>query len=211
LGIPNPLFRDANIGGVQVNPDVVHPSPDRSHTRRTAAHERVDDGIAGLGNQFEQVRQQGYRLDAVVEVPAHLLRLVEGRFALARLLVHRAQRQGISAQFALPVGRLVVGKDGRGHLAIAKGVLRAQPARAPLGNILGVGLTVGLLASHNDGLVSGPKPRVHFGAQRLDRWHAVRVVPDPAVADFKASGFQISGEDMRQVRKAEHSDMRAGL
>lgn len=73
--VGNTLFGNANKAGVQIHADVVHPCPDRRHPHRAAAHERVNHGIAGLGDEFEKVREQGHRLDAEMEVPARLLDL----------------------------------------------------------------------------------------------------------------------------------------
>nr|WP_233517108.1 hypothetical protein [Pseudotabrizicola alkalilacus] len=73
MGIGDAGIGNANKVGVHINPDVVHPGPNRRHPRRTTAHERVDDRIAGLGDEFQKVRQQGNRLDTKVEVPARFL------------------------------------------------------------------------------------------------------------------------------------------
>jgi hypothetical protein len=96
LRVGNPLLGDADEVGIHINADVVHPGPDRRHPRRTAAHERVNDGIARLGHDLQQVGQQGDGLDAIVVVATHLLRLVEGP-RLARLFQHGAQWKRIRA------------------------------------------------------------------------------------------------------------------
>lgn len=133
------------------------------------------------------------------------------RLASPRLWIDGPKRQGIRAEVALPISRLVIGKDGRARLAIAEGVLGAQPARTPLGDILGVGITIRLLAGDDDGLVSGDKARVHFAIQRLSGRHAIRVVPNPDIADFKPGLLQVEGKPMRHIGEAKHGDVRPGL
>jgi hypothetical protein len=211
LRIGNALFGNANKVGVHIYPDVVHPRPDRRHPRRAAAHKRVNDRIAGLGDKFEQVRQQGHRLDTIVEVAAHIVGLVVRRFALARLIIHAAERQSIRTQFALPVRRFIVGKDGRAHLAIAEGVFGTQPARAPLCDIRRVGLTIRFLAGDDHSLVPGDKARVHLIAQRLGRRQTVRVMPNPNIADFKPGFLQIHRKPVRHIGEAKYSDMSTGF
>lgn len=133
------------------------------------------------------------------------------RLTRPRLWIDRAKRQSIRAEVAFPICRLVIGKDGRARLTIAEGVLGAQPARTPLGDILRVGLTVRLLAGNDDGLVSGDKARVHLIIQGLGRRQTIRVVPDPDVADFKPGLLQVERKPVRHIGEAKHSDMRPGL
>lgn len=211
MRVGDALFGNANKVGVHIYPDVVHPRPDRRHPCRAAAHEGVDDRIAGLCDEFQKVRQQGHRLDAKMEVPAHLLGLVVGRLVRARLRIHWTKRQGISAKFAFPIRGLIVSKNGRARLTIAEGVLGAQPARAPLCDTRLVCATVGLLAGNDDSLMSGHEARVHLIIQRLGRRQTIRVVPDPDAADFKPGFLQISRKPVLHIRKTEHSDMRTGL
>lgn len=146
-----------------------------------------------------------------MEVSAHILGLVVSRLVRARFRIHWTKRQGISAKFAFPVSRLIVGKDGRARLAIPEGVFSAQPARAPLCDTRLISAAIGLLAGTDDSLVSGDKARVHPIDQRLGRRQTVRVMPNPDIADFKPGLLQIRGKPMRHIRETEYSDMRSGF
>lgn len=149
---------DANIVRVKVNTDIVHPGPYGSHPSRAATHKGVDDGITWLGDDLQEMRKQRDRLDAVVKVSPFILGFMKARGVLARFLVDPAKWQTVSAQLALPVGRLIVGKYGRTHLAITQGILGPKAARAPLFNICLVSFAISLLARYQNGLVSGTEP-----------------------------------------------------
>lgn len=211
MRIGNALFGNANKVGVQIDADIVHPRPDRRHPRRATAHKRIDDRIAGLRDNFQEVRQEGHWFDAKMEISTLILGFVVSRLVRTRFRIDWTKRQDICAQFTFPIRGLVVGKNGRARLSITEGIFGAKSARTPPCYTGLVCTTIGLLAGNDDGLVSGDKARVHLIAQRLCCRQTVRVMPDPDIANFKPGFLQIERKPMRHIRKTKYGNMCAGF
>ncbi len=196
--------------GVHIHADVVHPGPNRRHPCRPAAHERVNDGIARLGHDLQQVGQQGDGLDAIVIVAPHYLTLVKST-RLARLFQHGAHWKRIRAQIPFPIRRLAILKNGITAHPLSEGITSPQSAGSPFLDILRDGRAIQFLAHNHDGFVTGPEPRIKFISEASRNGSTVPIVPDPDVSDFKPYIFKVHGEPMRHIGEAEHGNMRTGF